>query len=66
MFESWQGSTWGKRGEEYEALKAEITDKLLEEVYDKLPQLRGKIDYVETSTPLSTAWFWLMSPGPPE
>ncbi|MDP4548053.1 NAD(P)/FAD-dependent oxidoreductase [Marinobacter sp. MDS2] len=57
MFESWQGTTWGKRGEEYEALKAEITDRLLEEVYDKLPQLRGKIDYVETSTPLSTAWF---------
>ena len=23
----------------------------------KLPHLRGKVDYLETSTPLSTAWF---------
>lgn len=57
MFEPWQDTIWGKRGEEYEALKARITDQLLEIMYQKLPQLRGKVDYVETSTPLSTAWF---------
>ena len=57
MFEPWQDTIWGKRGEEYEALKARITDQLLEILYQKLPQLRGKVDYVETSTPLSTAWF---------
>jgi len=57
MFEPWQGSTWGKRGEDYETLKTQITDQLLEVMYEKLPQLRGKVDYVETSTPLSTAWF---------
>ncbi|MFO7530086.1 MAG: NAD(P)/FAD-dependent oxidoreductase [Marinobacter sp.] len=57
MFEPWQDTIWGKRGEDYEALKARITDQLLEIMYQKLPQLRGKVDYVETSTPLSTAWF---------
>ncbi len=57
MFEPWQDTTWGKRGEDYEVLKQKITDQLLEVMYEKLPQLRGKVDYVETSTPLSTAWF---------
>lgn len=57
MFEPWQGTTWGKRGEDYEDLKQDITDRLLDVMYQKLPQLRGKVDYVETSTPLSTAWF---------
>src|SRR5690554_3327351 len=57
MFAPWQGSTWGKRGEDYDALKAQITGRLMEAVYQKLPQLRGNVDYVETSTPLSTAWF---------
>jgi len=57
QFEPWKDSIWGKRGEDYEAFKARLTDRILEVVYEKLPQLRGKIDYVETSTPLSTAWF---------
>jgi len=57
LFQPWQGTTWGKRGADYENLKARITDRLLAIMYDKLPQLRGKVDYVETSTPLSTAWF---------
>ena len=26
-------------------------------VYDKLPQLEGKVDYYEVSTPQSTNWF---------
>jgi all-trans-retinol 13,14-reductase len=56
-FEKWQGSTWGKRGEEYEAFKAELGERLLEYVYDKLPQVKGKVDYYEVSTPQSTNWF---------
>lgn len=57
QFAPWKDTTWGKRGEEYEALKQQLTERILEHLYDKLPQLRGKIDYVETSTPLSTDWF---------
>jgi all-trans-retinol 13,14-reductase len=56
-FGEWQDSTWGKRGEDYEALKAELGERLMGYLYDKLPHLRGKVDYYEVSTPLSTGWF---------
>ncbi len=56
-FERWAGSTWGKRGEDYETFKAELGERLMEYLYDKLPQLKGKVDYFEVSTPQSTNWF---------
>lgn len=56
-FEPWSGSVWGKRGADYDALKAELGERVLEAMYEKLPQLRGKIDYWEISTPLSTQYF---------
>ena len=56
-FEPWQGTTWGKRGEDYERFKAELGERLMRYLYDKLPQLEGKVDYYEVSTPLSTEWF---------
>jgi len=56
-FEQWQGSTWGKRGNDYEAFKKELGERLMRHLYDKLPQLEGKVDYFEVSTPLSTNWF---------
>ena len=56
-FEKWREETWGKRGDDYEAFKQALGDRLMEYVYDKLPQLRNKVDYFEVSTPLSTNWF---------
>ena len=56
-FEKWRGETWGQRGEEYEALKQRFGERLMDELYDKVPQARGKVDYWEVSTPLSTNWF---------
>ena len=56
-FEAWEGSTWGKRGDDYEQFKAALGERLLEHLYAKLPQLRDKIDYYEVSTPQSTNWF---------
>ncbi|MGB5102750.1 MAG: NAD(P)/FAD-dependent oxidoreductase [Steroidobacteraceae bacterium] len=56
-FERWAGSTWGKRGEDYEALKLSLGERLLEQLYRTAPQLRGRIDYWELSTPLSMQWF---------
>jgi all-trans-retinol 13,14-reductase len=56
-FEKWQGSTWGKRGEDYEAFKADLGERLMQHLYEKLPQLKGKVDYYEVSTPLSTDHF---------
>ena len=56
-FEKWQGTTWGKRGHDYEQFKARLGERLLRHLYDKLPQLEGRVDYHEVSTPLSTEWF---------
>jgi all-trans-retinol 13,14-reductase len=56
-FEQWEGSTWGQRGPEYEQFKAMLGERLMRYLYDKLPQLEGKVDYYEVSTPLSTKWF---------
>jgi all-trans-retinol 13,14-reductase len=57
IFEPWADSKWGKRGEDYEALKNSLGERLLEHLYDKVPQVRGRIDYWEVSTPLSMQWF---------
>ena len=56
-FERWKDSTWGKRGDAYDTLKDELGERLMQYLYDKLPQLEGKVDYYEVSTPLSTDWF---------
>jgi all-trans-retinol 13,14-reductase len=44
-FEQWTDTTWGKRGDDYEAFKAELGERLMQYLYDKLPQLKGKVDY---------------------
>jgi all-trans-retinol 13,14-reductase len=56
-FEKWQDERWQKRGEEYEAFKEQLTQRLLAHLYEQRPQLKGKIDYCELSTPLSTKHF---------
>ena len=56
-FEQWRDTTWGKRGDDYDGFKAELGERLMRHLYDKLPQLEGKVDYYEVSTPLSTDWF---------
>lgn len=56
-YKRWADKRWKKRGEEYEALKEKFSQRLLEALYQKHPELRGKIDYYELSTPLSTQHF---------
>ncbi|MEM8893547.1 MAG: NAD(P)/FAD-dependent oxidoreductase [Bacteroidota bacterium] len=56
-FEPWSGSRWMKRGEEYDALKEKIAQRLLAELYKQLPQLEGKVDHYELSSPLTTQHF---------
>ena len=53
----WFDSDWRKRGDSYEALKSELAERMLETLFRQLPQLRGKIDHCEVSTPLSTRHF---------
>lgn len=56
-FSKWENTTWKNRGVEYENLKKQIAEQMLEKVYSVQPKLRGKIDYFEVSSPLSTKKF---------
>jgi all-trans-retinol 13,14-reductase len=56
-FERWKDTRWRKRGDDYDAEKARLTDRLRAVVLEQLPQLRGRIDHEELSTPLSTLHF---------
>ncbi|MFK7956922.1 MAG: phytoene desaturase family protein, partial [Lysobacterales bacterium] len=56
-FTQWEDKTWGKRGEDYEAFKAKLGDRLMAHLYAKLPHLEGQVDYFEVSTPVTTNWF---------
>ncbi len=55
--EKWQTTRWMKRGEEYEQFKAAFTQRILEVAFKVLPQLKGKVDVCEVSTPLTTRHF---------
>jgi all-trans-retinol 13,14-reductase len=56
-FVPWADKPWGKRGEDYEALKERLSQRLLQKLYEKMPQLEGKVDFYELSTSLSTDHF---------
>jgi phytoene dehydrogenase-like protein len=62
-FEAWEDSRWRKRGPDYDALKAKFQARILEVLFAKLPQLRGKVAYAELSTPLSVRHFANYSRG---
>jgi all-trans-retinol 13,14-reductase len=56
-FAQWEGTRWKKRGEEYEAFKEKLAQRLLDTLYQHVPQVKGKIDIYELSTPLTTKNF---------
>jgi all-trans-retinol 13,14-reductase len=56
-FEKWMGSTWNKRGGDYETLKRSLQERLLAVLYREMPHLEQYLDFAELSTPLSTQWF---------
>ncbi len=53
-FEPWAATRWKHRGAEYEHFKARFAERLLDQLYMHVPQVRGKVDFSELSTPLST------------
>ena len=57
LFAKWRGTQWQKRGADYEALKERIKDRLLEVLYEQVPQVKGHVKHAELSTPLSTEQF---------
>jgi all-trans-retinol 13,14-reductase len=56
-FQRWQDAPWKQRGAEYDDYKQQLSERLLDEIYTQVPQVRGKVEHVELSTPLSTAHF---------
>jgi all-trans-retinol 13,14-reductase len=56
-FKQWEETRWKKRGAEYDALKEQLSQRLLEHLYTYEPQLCGKIDVYELSTPITTKHF---------
>lgn len=56
-FARWANTRWHHRGDDYEAYKAELSERLLNELYRVEPQVRGHIEVHELSTPLSTEHF---------
>jgi all-trans-retinol 13,14-reductase len=56
-FKQWEATKWHNRGEEYNALKERLAQQMLKQLYRVAPQLEGKVDYYEVSTPLSTRHF---------
>jgi all-trans-retinol 13,14-reductase len=56
-FQQWTETGWKHRGTEYDQFKAGLAERLKNELEKAVPQVRGKIDYCELSTPLSTRSF---------
>jgi all-trans-retinol 13,14-reductase len=56
-FTKWEKTSKGKRDAEYRALKEEVSQRILNILYEHCPQTRGKIEHAELSTPLSTRHF---------
>ncbi len=56
-FAEWDGTIWKKRGKEYELKKEEYAQRLFKHLFKQLPQLEGKVNFYEFSTPLTAKHF---------
>jgi len=56
-FAHWEDTRWKHRDDDYDAFKQKLAARLQAELERHVPQVRGKIDYAELSTPLSTRHF---------
>ena len=62
-FTKWEDSKWKRRGDDYETFKENLSQRLLKVLFKYEPQLEGKVDHYELSTPLSTRDFVNYSQG---
>jgi phytoene dehydrogenase-like protein len=56
-FARWEETRWKRRGQDYDDFKNHLAERLREGLEQHVPAVRGKIDYAELSTPLSTRHF---------
>jgi all-trans-retinol 13,14-reductase len=57
QFAQWEGSRWGRRGADYDEMKARASERLMKVLEDECPSIRGHVVHAELSTPLSTRHF---------
>ena len=62
-FARWSGTRWKRRGEEYDALKQRLADRLRAELEGGVRAVAGHIEHAELSTPLSTRHFMNYASG---
>lgn len=56
-FEKWANLRWQHRGDDYESFKQKLSERLLEGLVRQVPAVKGNIECVELSTPVSTRHF---------
>jgi all-trans-retinol 13,14-reductase len=52
-YDNWKDKPWKNRGDEYETMKDKLSERILEKVYEHVPQAKEAMAYSELSTPLS-------------
>jgi phytoene dehydrogenase-like protein len=62
-FKKWSTERWKNRGEDYEAVKQEIAERMLNFIEGKYPGFKEMVDFYELSTPLTTEHFTLHRNG---
>jgi len=62
-FNGWEGSSWKRRGESYDQFKNGLACRMRQELERAVPQVAGKIDHCELSTPLTTRHFMNYAQG---
>ncbi|MCB9594154.1 MAG: NAD(P)/FAD-dependent oxidoreductase [Sandaracinaceae bacterium] len=57
VFVPWRDGRWKKRGDEYEAFKTRMKERLLAQLFEHMPELEKHLVFAELSTPVSTEHF---------
>lgn len=63
LFAKWKDVAWKRRGADYDALKQELTEKLCNQFFRHLPELKPLLEFAELSTPVSTEHFTRAAKG---
>lgn len=56
-FEKWADKPARDRGADYDAFKEQLAKNLLDILYEKVPQVKGKVEYYKIATPLTEETF---------
>jgi all-trans-retinol 13,14-reductase len=57
LFSEWEGGNVKHRGAAYLQLKGALAQRLLAHMFEHFPQTRGRVEFAELGTPLSSAFY---------